>query len=118
MAPSPQPTKGPSGEPHCCPVVPKVQELLAPWTSRDPKAGAPGPTSPSASPPRGATLPGTPAPRNLESHPPASRNTICRCVIWEPKARANTMPFLYLITTGPPASSAWKRYEAEVERAV
>lgn len=33
------------------------------------------------------------------SHLPASRNTVCRCVIWEPKARVHTMHFLHPITT-------------------
>lgn len=48
MAPSPQPTKGPSGEPHCCPVVPKVQELLAPagWDEPRSQSGGPRPHLP------------------------------------------------------------------------
>lgn len=49
---------------------------------------------------------------NLASHLPASRNTIHRYIIWEPKARANTMLFFYLITTLLLAFSAWKCYSA------
>lgn len=50
-------------------------------------------------PPCVTKRPPTPALCNLASHLPASRNTICRYAIWEPKARANAMPFLHLITT-------------------